>query len=763
MNITKLAKENNLNIDNRMFRMAFDQSPFSVVITDIEGIIVYINKAFVKISGFDFSEVIGNTPRAIYSGVHDKAFYNELWDTIKSKNIWKGEICNKNKSGKLFWEEVTIYPILDSKNIITGYLSFKVDISEAKSLNDKLKESLNNIEKLNNYNLALSKKMTLDSINKVVLEELKNIVDCSSSTIQMFYNDHFEVVRCLGFKNKDDVLGLKFYLDEGSIQKKVYDTKKPVLINDIKILNKFVDASKEHTIKSCLIVPLIYDNNIFGEISIDRNTDIGFSKNDMVLVNNIAFTTSNAIYKLKIMKELENKKIEAISLAKSREEFLRVMSHEIKTPLNGIVGMSELLRNTDLTTKQLNYLNKLKVSSNFLANIINDLLDMSKLESNKMIINNSKFNLYNLVSEIENIYFTKKIMGEIEPIIYIEEGIPFNLIGDELKIKQILLNFISNAIKFTKTGKIELIIRKLKESKKRVNLRFSVIDTGIGIDLNNQEFLFKSFSQENYSIQRKYGGTGLGLMISKKICNLMDSDIKVKSTLGVGSDFYFDISLIKINDKVIENIIDNKLFRKKILINNFQITQMRLLHKYLSSLKGLHIEYLDDFKDGKYDEVIILTNLRDYDDKIMNESNSICFSNDILDLEKCNYIVNPIYSKKIINSLNSFVNRKKSKASPQASNKKTKVKTSKFIVKDIDEFNELVAKLYQYIDESSPKEAMIQISKMQAKFCVNLTETNILEEQKEIVELKNAIASYNFVGAKKILNKILELYFYGKN
>ncbi len=243
---------------------------------------------------------------------------------------------------------------------------------------------------------------------------------------------------------------------------------------------------------------------------------------------------------LNIMEDLEEARKTAESATKAKSDFLANMSHEIRTPMNAILGMTHLALKTELTSKQKDYLHKVQVSAQSLLGIINDILDFSKIEAGKLDMESIAFNLDEVLDNLATLVTVKAQEKEgLEVLFSTAPDVPRSLMGDPLRLGQVLINLTNNAVKFTQQGEIVVAAELVSLSEKTAEIRFSVRDSGIGLTAEQQARLFTSFSQADASTTRKYGGTGLGLAISKKLVEMMHGAIGVESTPGVGSTFFF--------------------------------------------------------------------------------------------------------------------------------------------------------------------------------------------------------------------------------
>ncbi|HLG34919.1 MAG TPA: response regulator [Bacteroidia bacterium] len=231
--------------------------------------------------------------------------------------------------------------------------------------------------------------------------------------------------------------------------------------------------------------------------------------------------------------------------ASAKSNFLAMMSHEIRNPLNGVIGMAELLSNTTLTPKQREYLDSILISSETLLSVINDVLDFSKIESDKMELENKPLELKRSIEETFDLLSPKASEKKLQLWYFISPEVPYYIMGDSTRIRQVLLNLVSNAVKFTERGKITVSVSKVSHSGDKIQLQFAVKDTGMGIPADKIDKLFQSFYQADSSTARKFGGTGLGLAICKNLVTMMGGTIRAESYPGGGSTFYFTVQTAK--------------------------------------------------------------------------------------------------------------------------------------------------------------------------------------------------------------------------
>jgi len=330
--------------------------------------------------------------------------------------------------------------------------------------------------------------------------------------------------------------------------------------------------------------------------------------------NNIIRNKSNELLKEK-NNELEVAKERIEKASQARAEFLSTVSHELRTPLNAINGISHILLEDKPKASQIEYLKSLKFSGNYLLTYINEILEINRIESNNIEIENINFNIRELLHNIQNSLKDHASQNNNDFNLIIDPEVPEVLIGDPTKLSQIFINLINNALKFTKDGSVNVYANLLSKENNKSKILFKVVDTGIGIPEDKQEQIFESFSQGSVEINRKYGGTGLGLTIVKRLVKLMNGEIKLKSAVGKGSEFSFELEFA-VGDKIIPNtantILDDKIFIKKkvLLVEDNKINQM--ITKKIVEKKQMLCEICETGEDAiekvrtnKYDLVLM--------------------------------------------------------------------------------------------------------------------------------------------------------------
>jgi PAS domain S-box-containing protein len=326
------------------------------------------------------------------------------------------------------------------------------------------------------------------------------------------------------------------------------------------------------------VATMSIERNLAGRAGISLARQIETSRRERLAAMSLAEDANNARNELELYKdsleqivrerteELTHAKELAEAASQAKADFLANMSHEIRTPMNAIIGFSSLAMKTALDNKQRDYIKKIQQSGTHLLGIINDILDFSKIEAGKLSVERTGFELEKVMDNVSNLIAEKATAKGLELIFKIEQGTPNHLVGDPLRLGQILVNYSNNAVKFTEKGEIIISVEVAEETEKDVLIRFSVRDSGIGLTQEQIGKLFQSFQQADTSTSRKFGGTGLGLAISKKLANLMGGDVGVESEYGKWSSFWFTARLGKGIAKAKKYLPDPDLRGRRILV-----------------------------------------------------------------------------------------------------------------------------------------------------------------------------------------------------
>ena len=321
-------------------------------------------------------------------------------------------------------------------------------------------------------------------------------------------------------------------------------------------------------------------------------------KNEEALTEQKNALEKEATDRIKAQKLLELSVEKANAATKAKSMFLANMSHEIRTPMNGVIGISDILSETELNKEQRNYLNLISTSADNLLTIINDILDFSKIEAGKIELETIPFSVKKLIEDTADVIQFKAAERGNQLFTYVDNKIPISMIGDPVRLQQVLMNLANNAVKFTSNGEVTISCEVVELKKKKAHLIFKIKDTGIGISAEGQERLFKSFTQVDASTTRKFGGTGLGLVISKKLVEKMNGSFGVESEEGKGSTFLFTTSFEIDTNESIKNKLDKRDYSDLniLVVDNHEASRM-IFQKYLEA-KSVIFESADSTSNG---------------------------------------------------------------------------------------------------------------------------------------------------------------------
>ncbi|MBS1130757.1 MAG: sensor hybrid histidine kinase [Proteobacteria bacterium] len=521
----RLAQEAALRVqadELKVLSRAIEQSPVSIVITDTGGCIRYVNPKFEQVTGYTSQQVLGQNSRILSSGEKSPDEYRELWTTIKSGQTWQGEFHNRRQDGSLFWERASISPIIDEQGQILHFLAVKEDISERKQIEEALRVSeykmATILDSVEAYIYIKGTDYCYQYANRRVCElfarEMGGIVGHQDT-------EFFDPATCVNLRRND---------------RRVIEQGDRVVEEEV---NRTVDGQITSAFLSIKIPLRDQDGQIYALCGI--STDITVRKQAEAELEHYRQHLETLVQSRTV--ELARAKDAAEAANRAKSSFLANMSHEIRTPMNAIMGLTHLLQKDVLDSRARERLGKISESANHLLNVINDILDLSKIEAGRLALEIREFSPEAVLRQTISMLDERAAAQGLRLTSHLASDVPDLLCGDAVRIGQALLNFVGNAIKFSERGEIALRARVDRRDGEQVMLRFEVQDQGIGMDAGQQARLFQSFSQADDSTTRKYGGTGLGLAINRHLARMMGGDVGVDSALGVGSTFWMTVCL----------------------------------------------------------------------------------------------------------------------------------------------------------------------------------------------------------------------------
>lgn len=544
---SKIRSEEQVSILSR----AVQYSPVSIVITDIKGNIEFVNPKFTEISDYTSEEVIGKNPKILKSGYMSQIEYKNLWDTISSGNTWVGYFHNKKKNGELFWEAASISPVYNNNGEITNYIAIKEDVTFKKRIEEALSNSLvllqTTLESINEGVIAFNNSGVYTNINNTFLQLWGIIED--------------------DIKNKSEIEIFELITDNVTDENQIIDLKLNVFSNqDAVVYDRFY--LNNELIFDVSIKPIRFQNATTGRIWSFRDITEKVKSEKKLLyytqsLEEAKHQLEEQTSKLELsIIELEKAKTTAEVATKVKSEFIANISHEIRTPLNAVIGFAELLKSENNPIKQDDYLNAIMTGGKNLLRLINDILDLSKIEAGRLDLKFESVNIRDVIKEVFDMFTEKTRKHRVDYSVLIADTVPSQIFIDEIRLRQILFNLIGNAVKFTEKGKIEIIVNcevNLTDHQ-LIDLYIKVKDTGIGIRKELQSMIFDAFTQQTNNTTKKYEGTGLGLAITKKLTEMIGGSIRLESDEGVGSLFIVVLNDLKISTESDHSISLNNIF-----------------------------------------------------------------------------------------------------------------------------------------------------------------------------------------------------------
>ena len=520
-----------------------DRSPVGILVADVHRVIQDTNPAFSELFGYAPEELLGQSSQIIHiSAESSQEFGERFYALIRSGRQIRAEYRFRRKNGEIFWADIAGQAIVPG-DLAEGTIWMLTDITDRKR--EETRDQSINRRQQAQLRLAAMGEVTYQEIMDFGLEEVLRLTESAVGYIYLYdeeqrlftlYSWSREVLPACAIMDKQT----SYELDQTGLWGEVVRQRSPIVVNDFAASHDEKKGYPEGHVPLTrfLSIPVTQQNRIVAVVGVG-NKEQPYTDDDVLQLQLFMDGLWNIVERRRTETDLRLAKVAADSANKAKSEFLANMSHEIRTPMNAIIGLGYLLQQTELAAEQRDYLVKLDQSARSLLLIINDILDISRIEAGKLVLEEVDFSLRDSLEHVVNIIETQAGAKGLTLHLALSPALPELLHGDSLRLEQVLINLLGNAVKFTEQGAVTLTVDRLDSSDELPMLVFSVRDTGIGLTPEQLAGLFQPFSQGDTSTTRRYGGSGLGLSIAQRIVTLMQGEITVESVPGSWSTFAF--------------------------------------------------------------------------------------------------------------------------------------------------------------------------------------------------------------------------------